>query len=129
MPERRVVATDRAPRPVTAYSQAVAWNGVLHCSGQVPISLADGQLAQLPLGEATRLCLQHLTAVCEAAGGELAKALKLTIYTTALERYAELNDAYAAFFDAEPPARVTIGVAALPLGAEVEIEAVVPLPS
>lgn len=127
MPDRTTVRTDRAPQPLTAYSQAVAWNGTLFCSGQVPISLDTAQLEELSLGDATRRCLGYLEEVCRAAGAELAQALKITVYTTALDRSPELNAAYAEFFAEDPPARVAVEVAGLPLGAEVEIEAVVPL--
>jgi 2-iminobutanoate/2-iminopropanoate deaminase len=77
------------------------------------------------LAEQTTQCLENLTAVCQAAGTDLGQAVRMTIYTTHLEGFAEINEAYSAFFGDAPPARVTIGVAALPLGANVEIDAVV----
>ncbi len=70
-------------------------------------------------------CLENLATICAAAGTELANALRVTIYTTRLERFAEINEAYGAFFGDAPPARATIGVAALPKEASVEIDAVV----
>ena len=77
------------------------------------------------LGAATAQCLRNLAAVCQAAGAELTDALRLTVYTTQLESFAEINEAYAGFFPSEPPARVAIGAAALPKGARVEVDAVV----
>jgi 2-iminobutanoate/2-iminopropanoate deaminase len=71
--------------------------------------------------------LQNLQAVCEAAGTTLAQALRLTIYMTDLAAFAEVNEVYGSFFDADPPARVTIGVSQLPKGALVEIDAIVAL--
>ena len=79
-----------------------------------------------PAAEAER-CLQNLAAVCAAAGTDLSRALRLTIYTTELASFGEINEAYAEFFPAAPPARVTVGVAALPKGARVEIDAIVAL--
>ena len=70
-------------------------------------------------------CLENLAAVCTSAGASLADAVRCTIYMTDLDDFAEVNEAYAAFFGGEPPSRVTVGVAALPRGAQVEIEAIV----
>ena len=75
--------------------------------------------------EQTRRCLENLGAVCSAAGTTLSEAVRVTVYTTELEAFAEINEAYATFFEAEPPARVTVGAAALPAGATVEVDAIV----
>jgi 2-iminobutanoate/2-iminopropanoate deaminase len=77
------------------------------------------------LAAETEQCLRNLTAVCEEAGTSLDQALRLTIYTTRLDGFAEINEVYGAFFAAEPPARVTVGVAALPKDVRIEIDAVV----
>lgn len=77
--------------------------------------------------EQARRCLENLEAVCAAAGGTLGGAVRVTIYMTDLERFGEVNEVYATFFADDPPARVTVGVAALPKGALVEIDAVVAL--
>ena len=76
-------------------------------------------------GDQTRRCLENLAVVCAAAGARLDDAVRLTVYVTDMARFPEVNEAYAAFFPADPPARVTIGAAALPLGADVEIDAIV----
>lgn len=77
--------------------------------------------------EQARRCLENLSAVCDAAGTTLECAVRMTIYMTDLAAFAEVNEIYGDFFDGEPPARVTVGVAALPKGAQVEIDAVVAL--
>ncbi|MDO8213561.1 RidA family protein [Conexibacter sp. CPCC 206217] len=123
---RAAVATDAAPPAIGPYSQAVAHGDVLYCSGALPLEL-DGSLRAGTAAEQTTRCLQNLAALCEAAGAPLAGALRLTVYTTVLDEFADINTAYARFFGQAPPARVTIGVAALPKGALVEIDAIVAL--
>jgi 2-iminobutanoate/2-iminopropanoate deaminase len=122
---RVAIRTDDAPGAIGPYSQAIKHGGLLYCSGQIPLEPGASSLREGSLGEQTAQCLENLSALCRAAGTELARAVRLTIYTTKLEGFAEINEAYGAFFDDEPPARVTIGVAALPMGAQVEIDAVV----
>lgn len=78
--------------------------------------------------EQTRQCLLNLSVVCEAAGAILGDAVKVTVYMTDLSAFAEVGEVYASFFEQDPPARVAIGVAALPRGAQVEIDAIVALP-
>jgi 2-iminobutanoate/2-iminopropanoate deaminase len=125
--DRRTVHTAAAPEAIGPYSQAVAAGGLLFCSGQIPLDPSSGEIqAQDPAGQA-RVCLSNLAAVCEGAGASLDRALRVTVYMTDLGAFAQVNDAYAEFFGDDPPARVTIGVAALPRGAQVEIDAVVAL--
>jgi 2-iminobutanoate/2-iminopropanoate deaminase len=123
--EREIVHAPGAPRAVGPYSHAVRADGLLFCSGQIPLDPATGELSGDTAPEQARVCLENLSAVCEAAGAALARAVKITVYMTDLAAFAEVNDVYAEFFDAQPPARVAIGVAALPRGALVEIDAVV----
>lgn len=127
MREPSVIATDKAPAAVGPYSQAVRHAGTLYCSGAIPLDPASGELVEGPIGVQARRCLDNLEAVCEAAGTSLARALQVTVYTTDLARFGEINEAYAEFFSARDhlPARVTVGVAALPLGAQVELSAIV----
>lgn len=124
---RRTVEAEGAPAAIGPYSHAVAAGGLLFCSGQVPLEPESGELVGDGAAEQATRCLQNLSAVCEAAGTSLDRALRLTIYTTQLDRFAEINDAYAGFFESEPPARAAVGVAALPKGALVEIDAIVAL--
>jgi 2-iminobutanoate/2-iminopropanoate deaminase len=86
-----------------------------------------GEIVGSSPGEQARRCLENLQTVCAAAGTTLGEAVKLTVYMTDLSAFAEVNEVYATFFEAEPPARVAVGVAALPKGAQVEIDAVVAL--
>jgi 2-iminobutanoate/2-iminopropanoate deaminase len=121
------VRSEAAPAPIGPYSQAVVANGVLYCSGQVPVDPASGELVEGGIADQARRCLRSLDAVCRAAGTELAEAARIGIYLTDLAHFAELNEVYAGFFSEPFPARTTIGVAALPKGALVEMDAVVPL--
>jgi 2-iminobutanoate/2-iminopropanoate deaminase len=127
--DRRVIETSDAPSPVGAYSQAVEAAGVLYLSGQVPLDPATGELVDGGLPDQARRCLANLDAVARAAGASLQDAARLTVYLIDLGRFAEVNDVYAEFFEPPFPARVTVGVAALPAGAMVEIDATVPLSS
>ena len=129
---RHAVKAEAAPEAVGPYSHAVQASGLLFCSGQIPLDPATGELVEGRVDRQATACLQNLSAVCEAAGASLTDAVRLTVYLTDLAGdWAAVNDVYASFFaDAagELPARVAIGVAALPKGARVEIDAVVALP-
>ena len=122
---REPVATAEAPAAVGPYSQGIMHGDLLFCSGQIPLEPATGELFSGSIGEETTKCLENLQAVCQAAGTSLARALRLTVYTTQLESCAEINEAYAIFFPDDPPARAAIGVAVLPKGARVEVDAIV----
>jgi 2-iminobutanoate/2-iminopropanoate deaminase len=124
---RETVSASGAPAAIGPYSHAVRSGGLLFCSGQIPLDPASGELVGATAGEQARRCLENLSAVCAAADASLADALRLTIYMTDLEAFGEVNEVYGSFFQADPPARVTIGVAALPKGAQVEIDAIVAL--
>lgn len=105
--------------------------GLLFCSGQIPLDPNTGEIVGASYAEQTRQCLENLQAVCEAADASLQQAVRLTIYTTNMGNFVEINDVYASFFTGEeslaPPARVTVEVSALPKGALVEIDAIVAL--
>jgi 2-iminobutanoate/2-iminopropanoate deaminase len=117
-----------APAAVGPYSHAVRSGGLLFCSGQTPLDPETGKLVEGSVGNQTRRCLENLQVVCAAAGATLADAVRLGVYVTDMSTFAEVNAAYATFFGEGPPARSTIGVASLPLGAAVEIDAIVALP-
>lgn len=103
-------------------------SGLLFCSGQIPFDPATGEIVGDTPAEQARHCLENLQAVCEAAGASLEQAVRLTVYMTDLTQFAAVNEVYAAFFaGGDPPARVTVGVAGLPKGAYVEIDAIVAL--
>jgi 2-iminobutanoate/2-iminopropanoate deaminase len=125
--DREIVTAPDAPPAIGPYSHAVRAGDVLFCSGQIPLDPQSGELAGESAGEQARRCLQNLQAVCNAAGTSLARALRLTVYMTDLSAFAEVNEVYGSFFLEDPPARVTVGVAQLPRGAQVEIDAIVAL--
>jgi 2-iminobutanoate/2-iminopropanoate deaminase len=122
---REVLDAPDAPAAIGPYSHAVRAGGLLFCSGQIPLDPATGELVGETPAEQAERCLQNLAAVCAAAGSSLDRAVRLTVYMTDLSAFAEVNEVYARFFTADPPARVAVGVAALPRGAYVEIDAVV----
>jgi 2-iminobutanoate/2-iminopropanoate deaminase len=125
---RDPVTASGAPDAVGPYSHAVKSGGLLFCSGQVPLDPESGTLVEGTIGDQTRRCLENLQAVCAAAGASLDDAVRMGIYVTDMSTFAQVNEAYGSFFGDAPPARSTIGVAALPLGAAVEIDAIVALP-
>lgn len=125
MTDRRAVTASEAPPAIGPYSHAVRHGQLLYCSGQLPIDPATEEMRDDSLAAETEQCLRNLAAVCAAAGTDLSRALRTTIYTTKLEGFAEINEAYGAFFGEEPPARAAVGVAALPKGVDVEIDAIV----
>ena len=126
-PHRETVTALNAPAAVGPYAQAIRAGGLLFCSGQIPLDPGSGELVQGGAAEQARRCLENLGAVCAAAGTALSEAVRVTIYMTDLDAFGEVNDAYSTFFEGDPPARVTVGVAALPLGSAVEIDAIVAL--
>ena len=125
---RETVTAVGAPAAVGPYTHAVKSNGLLFCSGQVPLDPESGELVGETPGDQARRCLQNLTAVCEAAGAQLVDAVRCTVWLTDIGDFAEVNGVYEEFFPADPPARVAIAVAALPKGATVEIDAIVAMP-
>ena len=121
---REVVTTKEAPEAIGPYSQAVSAQGLVYCSGQVPLDPASGELVSGGVADQTKRCLTSLRAVLEAAGSGLDRVVKVTAYLTDMGDFPEFNEAYAEFFTEQPPARATVGVAALPKGARVEVECV-----
>jgi 2-iminobutanoate/2-iminopropanoate deaminase len=124
---KRAIETEDAPAPIGPYSQAVVADGVLYCSGQVPLDPGTGELVQGGIAEQASRCLENLDAVCRAAGTRLTEAARIGIYLTDMADFPRVNDVYATFFQKPFPVRTTVGVAALPKGALVEMDATVPL--
>lgn len=124
---RDVITAEDAPEALGPYSHAVRSGGLLFCSGQIPLDPATGELVGGSAGDQARQCLTNLQAVCAAAGARLADAVRVTVWLTDMGAFAEVNEVYATFFESAPPARVAIAVAALPKGADVEIDAIVAL--
>ena len=124
---REIVQAPGAPAAIGPYSHAVSAAGLLFCSGQIPLDPVGGEIVGETPAEQARRCLENLRAVCAEAGTTLGNAVRMTIYMTDLAAFGEVNEVYASFFAEDPPARVTVGVAQLPKGAQVEIDAVVAL--
>jgi 2-iminobutanoate/2-iminopropanoate deaminase len=126
--DRETIDAPGAPGAIGPYSHAVRAGSLLFCSGQIPLDSASGELVGETAAEQAGQCLKNLTAVCDAAGTSLADAVRLTVYMTDLSAFAEVGEVYETFFPEEPPARVAIGVASLPRGAQVEMDAIVAVP-
>jgi len=126
---REVVTALEAPAAIGPYSHAVRAGGLLFCSGQIPLDPSTGELSGDTAGDQARRCLENLASVCAAAGASLGDAVRVTIYLVDMGAFGQVNEVYATYFETDPPARVAIGVAALPKGAQVEMDAVVALPA
>lgn len=122
--ERQIIATERAPKALGPYSQAVCAGAFIFCAGQVPLDPATGKLIAGDIQAQTRRVLQNLSAVLEAANSSLSRVVKTIVFLANLDDFKLMNETYAEFFPSAPPARATVQVARLPAGALVEIEAI-----
>jgi 2-iminobutanoate/2-iminopropanoate deaminase len=125
---RETVTAVGAPKAAGPYSHAVKSAGLIFLSGQTPIDPETGSLVQGDIGVQTRRCLDNLAVVAAAAGASLADTVRCGIYVTDISTFKAVNEAYGTYFTEAPPARSTIGVASLPLGADVEIDAILAFP-
>jgi 2-iminobutanoate/2-iminopropanoate deaminase len=126
---RETVTAVGAPEAAGPYSHAVKSRGLIFLSGQTPVDPGTGKLVEGDIGAQTRRCLDNLSVVAAAAGASLGDdAVRCGIYVTDIATFKDVNAAYAGYFGDAPPARSTIGVAALPLGADVEIDAILAVP-
>jgi 2-iminobutanoate/2-iminopropanoate deaminase len=125
---RETVTALGAPAAAGPYSHAIKAGGLLFISGQIPVDPATNELVGGSAGEQARRCLENLAIIAAAGGATLADAARLTVYLTDIATWGEVNEVYETFFPADPPARVAFAVAALPKGADVEIDAVIALP-
>ncbi|MBL8259623.1 MAG: RidA family protein [Candidatus Competibacteraceae bacterium] len=126
---REIIHTDLAPAAIGTYSQAVKIGDTVYLSGQIPLDPATLQLVDGPMEAHVRRVFDNLAAVAKAAGGSLADAVKLNVFLTDLGHFAQINQIMAEYFREPYPARAAIGVAALPRGAQVEMDAVLVLGS
>ena len=124
MPNRSVISTDKAPAAIGTYSQAIKVGSTVYLSGQIPLDPATMNLVDGDMGAQIRQVFDNLSAVCEAAGGSLQNIVKLNIFLTDLSHFALVNETMAQYFHEPYPARAAIGVAALPKGAQVEMDGV-----
>ncbi|HYK61011.1 MAG TPA: RidA family protein [Bryobacteraceae bacterium] len=119
-----IVSTDRAPKAMGAYSQAVLANGFAFLSGQIPLDPATGQLIDGDTASQTRRVLENLKAVLEACGSSLDRVVKTTVYLNSMDDFQAMNDVYKKYFPDTPPARATIEAARLPRDVRVEIDCI-----
>jgi len=119
-----IIATDRAPRAIGPYSQAVRAGELIFASGQIPIDPVTGEFVPGGIAEQTEQVLRNLTAVFEAAGVTMGQVIKTTVFLANMDDFVAMNEVYGRFFGIEPPARATVQAARLPRDARVEIEAI-----
>ncbi len=121
---RQIIKTEDAPGAIGPYSQAVAANGFVFVSGQIPIDPATGQFVEGGIAEQTEQVLRNLSKVLDAAGTSLARVVKTTVFLADMGDFAAMNEVYGRFFDENPPARSTVQAARLPRDARVEIDVI-----
>ena len=119
---RKIIQTEKAPKAVGPYSQAISTGNLLFTAGQVAIDPATGKLVEGGIQDQTRQVMENLRAILTAARTDFTKVVKSTVFLQDIKTFADFNQVYAAYFPSEPPARSTFQVGALPLGAMVEIE-------
>ena len=124
---REIIKTDRAPQAIGTYSQAVRTGETVYLSGQIPLIPETMELVDAGMEAQIRRVFDNLAAVAEAAGGSLADVAKLNIFLTDLDHFALVNQVMADYFQQPYPARAAVGVAALPKGAHVEMDAIMVL--
>ncbi len=122
--KKKVIQTDKAPKAIGPYSQAIAIDALVYTAGQIGLIPATGELIEGGVMEQTRQALNNLRNVLEAANSNLENAVKTTVFLKEMSDFPKVNAIYAEFFGENPPARSTVAVASLPKGALVEIEVV-----
>ncbi len=120
---KQCISTDQAPAAIGPYSQAVRHGDTLYISGQLPLDPATKKMPE-DVREQTRQSMKNIKAIVEAAGSSMDQVIRCGIFVTDLADFAAINEEYATFFSGDYPARATVQVAALPLGAQVEIDAI-----
>lgn len=121
---KKIIQTDHAPQAIGTYSQAVNHNGLVFVSGQIPLDPASMEMVPGGIEAQITQVFDNLSAVCDAAGGSLNDILKLTVFLTDMGNFPQVNAIMEQYFEAPFPARAAVGVAALPKGAEVEMDAI-----
>jgi len=120
----QVVVTDRAPRAIGPYSQAIKFNGMIFVSGQIPLDPTSNQLVTGTISEQTRRVMMNISAILQEAGSGLDKVIKTTVYIQDMNEFDQMNAVYAEFFSDNKPARATVQVARLPKDVSIEIDAI-----
>lgn len=121
---KEIISTENAPGAIGPYSQAIKANGMLFCSGQIPIDPATGEFVEGGVAEQTEQVFKNLTAVLEAGGASLDSVVKTTVFLADMNDFGAMNEVYARYFDTNKPARATVQAARLPRDARVEIECI-----
>lgn len=124
---KEIIKTDRAPKAIGTYSQAVKVGQTVYLSGQIPLSPETMEIMADDISAQTRSVFDNLSAVAKAAGGSLGDIVKLNVYLCDLNNFAEVNETMAEYFDEPYPARAAVQVSALPKGAKIEIDAIMHL--
>jgi 2-iminobutanoate/2-iminopropanoate deaminase len=121
---KKIISTERAPKAIGPYSQAVISNGWAFLSGQIPLDPATNQIIEGGIGVQTERVLENLKSVLEAAGSSLERVVKTTVYLKDMGEFAIMNEVYGRYFASNPPARATVEVARLPRDVRVEIDCI-----
>jgi 2-iminobutanoate/2-iminopropanoate deaminase len=121
---KEIVSTENAPGAIGPYSQAIRANGMVFCSGQIPIDTSTGEFVSDDVAEQTEQVLKNLGAVLEAAGTGLENVVKTTVFLADMNDFAAMNEVYARYFSDNKPARATVQAAGLPKNARVEIDCI-----
>ncbi len=119
-----IISTEKAPGAIGPYSQAIRAQGLVFCSGQIPIDPETGEFVSADVADQTEQVLKNLSAVLEAAGTGLARVVKTTVFLADMNDFAAMNDVYARYFGENKPARATVQAARLPRDARVEIDCI-----
>lgn len=121
---KKIISTTQAPQAIGPYSQAVEYNNLIFCSGQIALDPQSGEMVEGGIEEQAKRVMENLKAVIMEAGSGMDKVLKTTIYLTNLSNFKTVNEIYGSYLTENPPARATVEVKSLPKGAQVEIEMV-----
>src|SRR5260370_42328671 len=121
---REIVATEKAPKAIGPYSQAIVHNGLAYLSGQIPLDPATGQVVDGDITVQTARVMENLKAVLEACGSGLDAVVKTTVYIKEMGEFAKMNEAYGKYFSRNPPARSTVEAARLPRDVRIEVDAI-----
>ncbi|MFN3555315.1 MAG: RidA family protein [Bacteroidales bacterium] len=121
---KKFVNTEKAPKPIGPYNQAVMANNTLYVSGQIPLNPANGELLKGDVKEQTRQVMENLKAILHEAGMDFSNVVKCSIFISDMKDFPFINEVYGGYFAEDPPARETVQVAGLPLGVDVEISCI-----
>jgi len=122
--DRKVIHSENAPAAIGPYSQGISWHGIIFCAGQIPLDPSTGQVVEGDIRVQVERVIENLRAVLEKGGSSLSRVMRLDVYLTDLSMFPEVNECLSRIFPEAPPARVTVQVSALPMGAQIEMAAI-----